>query len=488
LENDITKVRIFSAFLWKLLEKSGTQGFQFILMIVLARLLLPEDFGLVVIVTIFISTASLLVESGFGEALIQKKNPDEIDYSSVFYLNIFVASVLYGILYFAAPFIALLFEEPTIILILRVLSLVLFFGALNLIQNVILTRTMQFKKLFISSFGAIIISGVIGITMASTHFGVWALVGQQLSYQILFTIIIWLTVGWRPKIIFSMKRIRRLFSYGSKLLVSSILYTSYLNLQSFLIGKMYSAATLGYYNRGMQLPSVIISNLNGSIQTVMFPALASQQDDKQKVKNMVRKTVAISSFIVFPMLVGLAVTAESVIKILLNDHWLPAVPFLQIFCAYYAFWPIDTSNNQVIKALGRSEIFLKLEVIKTIFGLTMMVIAMQFGALAIAFGVLAFGVFSTIIGGYTNTKLINYSYKEQLKDILSPLCISLLMGVTVAGIELFQLSTLITLLLQIIVGTVVYVCASIIFKLDGFNYLLWTFNDMRRNKVVVDGA
>lgn len=385
MEYNITRIRIISSFVWKISERIGNQGTYFVVTLVLARLLSPGDFGLVVIITIFISIASLLVESGFREALIQMKNPDERDFSSVFYLNIVIASVLYGILYCAAPFIALYFEDPTITLILRVLSLVLFFGAFNIIQNVILTRTMQFKKLFLSSFGAVIISSVIGITMAYTHFGVWALVGQQLSYQILFTIIIWLTVGWRPKIIFSMKRIRRLFSYESKLLVSSILYALYLNLQSFLIGKMHSATVLGYYNRGMQFPSTIIFNLNSSIQTVMFPVLASQQDDKQKVVDMVRKTIVMSSFIVFPMMVGLAVTAESVIKVLLNDHWLPAVPFLQTFCAYYALWPIDTSNVQGIKAIGRSGLNLKLEVIKTTFGLVVMVITMQFGALAIAF-------------------------------------------------------------------------------------------------------
>lgn len=464
----------------------GTQGIQFILMIVLARLLLPEDFGLVVIVSIFITIAGVFIERGFSEALIQKKNPDELDFSSVFYLNIIVALVLYGLLFYTSPFISLFFEEPKITLILRVLSFVLFFKAFNLVHNVILSKSMQYKKLFLSSLGAIIFSSFIGITMAYSNFAVWSLVGQQLSYQLLFTMILWFVVGWRPKLIFSLERIGTLFSFGSRLLLSSILYIIYINLQSFVVGKMYNATVLGYYNRGMQLPSTIVNNFNGSIQTILFPALSSQQDNKNAVKAMLRKTVVTSSFIIFPLMVGLAVTAESVIKILLNDQWLPTVPFLQIFCAYYTLWPLDTSNIQVIKALGLSKLYLKLEILKTIFGLIMLIIAIQFGAHALAWGVFASGIFSLILGGYNISKIVNYSYIEQLTDIIPPLFLSLMMGGIVGGIESFEWSTTIILLLQIITGAVVYVGVSTVFRLKGFNYLLWALHDLKKSKTKVD--
>ena len=264
------------------MERGGTQGIQFIVQIVLARLLLPEDFGSITIVLIFIQLANVFIQSGFNTALIQKKDADEVDFSSVFYLSLFVAGLLYVVLFFTSQFIADFYRLPQLAQILRVLSITLFFGAFNSIQNAYVARNMIFKKLFFSSLGAIIVSGTVGITAAYLGWGVWALVAQQLINQLAVTLILWFTVKWRPKLLFSIEKVKVLFSFGWKLLVSSLINTLYIDIRSLIIGKIYPPAMLGYYDRGKLFTKIIVSNIDGSIQSVMLPALASQQDDKKE--------------------------------------------------------------------------------------------------------------------------------------------------------------------------------------------------------------
>lgn len=478
------KSNIVNGLVWKLTERTAVQGIQFILQIVLARLLLPEDFGLIVVVTIFIQFANIFIQSGLNTALIQKKYVDEKDYSSVFYLSLFIAGILYIVLFFTSPFIALFFQAPELTIILRVLSITLFFGALNSIQNAFVAKNMLFKKLFISSFGAVLISGIVGITLAYAGFGVWALVWQQLINQLLVTIILWYTVRWRPKFVFSINRVKILFSYGWKLLVSSLIDTFERELRSLIIGKIYPTSMLGFYNRGEQFPKLIITNINGSIQSVMLPAIASQQEDRNAVKSMVRRSIKISSYIVFPLMVGLAVIAEPLINILMTEKWNSAVPFLQIFCASYALWPIHTANLQAINAIGRSDIFLKLEIIKKIIGFIILVVSIPFGVYAIALGVLISGIISSFINAYPNLKLINYSYKEQWNDIFPSISITLVMGVIVFYVKYLSTSDLVTIVLQIVIGVLLYVGLSKIFKLESYNYILSIVRELwqRRRK------
>jgi O-antigen/teichoic acid export membrane protein len=474
----INKSKVISSLFWKLMERGGTQGMQFIVQIVLARLLLPEDYGIIALVTIFILIARVFVQSGFNTALIQKKDADDLDFSSVFYLSLFVAGLLYIILFFASPFIADFYQNPQLVLVLRVLSITLFFGAINSIQNAFVARNMMFKKLFFSSLGAIIVSGTIGIATAYLGWGVWALVTQQLMSQLSITIILWFTVKWRPKLLFSFERVKGLFSYGWKLLVSALIDTLYMNLCSLIIGKIYSPDMLGYFNRGKQFPQLLVTNINGSIQSVMLPALASEQDDRKRVKDMVRRSIVTSSFILFPMMVGLAVVAEPLVKLLLTDKWLPCVPFLQIFCASYALWPIHTANLQAINALGRSDIFLRLEIIKKIIGLTILGISISFGVYAIALGGVLSGIISTFINAYPNKKLLDYSYKEQWKDIMPSLLISLVMGGIVYLFNYLSLAAWQILVLQVAIGAVIYIGLAKIFKIESFIYLINTFKQI----------
>ncbi|HII4514691.1 MAG: lipopolysaccharide biosynthesis protein [Clostridium perfringens] len=477
-----SKETIINSLLWKLMERSGVQGIQFILQIVLARLLTPDDYGIIALIAIFIVIANVFVQSGFNTALIQNKDSNDDDFSSVFYLSFFVATILYIILFLTAPTIANFYGVKQLVPVVRVLAITLFFGAFNSIQNAIIAKTMQFKKLFFSSSIAITISGILGIILAYSGFGVWALVAQQLLNQIIIVIVLLIILKWYPKLVFSFKRIKILFRYGWKLLLSSLIDTIYMNIRSLIIGKIYHPAILGFYNRGDQFPQIIVSNINGAIQSVMLPALSNEQENKEKVKNMVRRAIVTSSFIIFPMMIGLAVVAEPVVKILLTDKWLACVPFMQIFCISYALWPIHTANLQAINALGHSEIYLKLELVKKILGTVILVISLFFGVYAIAIGTLVSGVISTFINAHPNKKLLNYSYIEQIKDILPSLLISSAMGIITYFIKFLCLGSLLTLVIQILLGGIIYIFLAKIFKLECYIYLLETLKTMINGK------
>lgn len=460
------------------MERGGTQGIQFIVQIILARLLSPEEYGIIAIVMVFILLANVFVESGFNTALIQKKDVDEVDFSSVLYLSLGVATILYGLIFITAPFIASFYDQPILVKVLRVLSIALFIGAYNSIQNAFVARNMLFKKLFASSLGAVTISGIVGVIAAYSGLGVWALVLQQLTSQLAVAVILWFTVRWRPHLTFSITRVKSLFSYGSKLLASGLLDTLYRNLRTLIIGRMYTPSMLGYYNRGEQFPQLIVSNINGSIQSVMLPALSAHQDDRKRVKEMMRRAIVSSSFLIFPMMVGMAVVAEPLVKIALTEKWLPAIPFLQIACFNFALWPIHTANLQAINAMGRSDIFLRLEIIKKAIGLIVLGVSLPFGVYAIALG----GVFSSLIGtfinAYPNKELLNYSYKEQWLDIMPSLVISLIMGGIVYLLNFSSIPSWQILTSQIVSGSIIYIILAKIFKIESFTYLVGTMKQL----------
>lgn len=478
MEYNFTKQKVISSLFWKLLERGGVHGIQFIVMVLLARLLLPEEFGIIVLVAVFITIANILAQSGLNTALIQKKNVDEIDLSSVFYFNLAVSTLLYILLFFTSPYIAVFFNEPQLTNLIRILSITILIGSFNSIQNAIIARNMAFRKLFFSSLFASIVAGIVGIFMALAELGLWALVGQQLTNQVLVTVILVFTVKWWPKMLFSLSRVKVLFSFSWKLMVSSVIDTIYSNILTLIIGKLFSAATVGFYNRGEQFPSLIISNINGSIQSVLLPTLSASQENTQRVKELVRRSIVTSCYLIFPMMVGLAVIAKSLVMVLLTEKWLPSVPFIQIFCGVYALWPVHTANLQAINALGRSDIFLKLEIVKKIVGLSILGICIPFGVHMMAFGALAVGLISTFLNTYPNSKLFDYSFKEQWSDILPSLTISVLMGAIIYPIQWIGVPAILTLVLQIILGIIVYVVLSTMFKMESFTYLLATLKGM----------
>lgn len=477
MPEDNLKTSILSSLFWKFLERGGVSGVQFIVQIILARLLLPEDYGIIALIVVFIAISQTFVQSGLGTALIQKKKVTDEDYSSVFYLTLVVALVFYGILFLAAPFIAAFYNQPLITPVLRVLGLTLFFGAVNTIQNAVIARNFQFRKLFISSLGAVLLSGVVGIAMAYAGHGVWALVGQQLTSIIALCLIMWFTVKWRPKLLFSLARVKELFSFGWKLLVSGLINVTYNNLSSLIIGKLYPASMLGYYTKGQGFPSLVVSNIDSSLQTVMFPAYAKCQDNRPQVKQIMRRALVTSAFLVFPAMAGLAVIAEPLVELLLTEKWLMCVPFLQIFCAVYALYPIHTVNLQAINALGRSDIFLRLEILKKIVGVSVLAVTVPIGIYAMALGMVVTGIIGTLINAYPNRLLLDYSFTEQWKDLMPALILSLVMCGVVYSVLFLGLPVWATLVLQIGVGVVVYMGLAWVLGLESLTYVLNTVRE-----------
>lgn len=463
---------IIKNFFWRFAERCGAQLVTFIVSIVLARILAPEDYGQIALITVFTTIMQVFVDSGLGTALIQKKDADDLDFSSVFYFNFAVCLVLYGVMFVAAPFIAAFYDDATLTPLVRVISLTIVISGVKGIQQSYVSRNMLFKRFFFATLGGTIFSAFLGIGFAYVGFGVWAIVVQQLSNTTIDTLILWLTVKWRPKKMFSWQRLKGLLTFGWKLLASSLLNTVYNNLRSLIIGKLYSSADLAYYNQADKFPNVIVSNINSSIDSVLLPTMASAQDDHVRVKAMTRRAIKTSTYIMAPLMMGLAFCAEPVVRLVLTDKWLPCVPFLRIFCITYMFYPIHTANLNAINAMGRSDLFLRLEIIKKIMGMTILISTMWFGVTAMAYSLLLSGVLSQIINSWPNWKLLDYGYLEQLKDIVPGIILAVIMGCCVYLISLLGLSSAVTLLIQVPLGAAIYIGASAMLHLESFEYLM----------------
>lgn len=477
-----SKNTIIASLFWKFFERIGTQLVQFGVSIALARILAPNDFGLVALITILINVATVFVQSGLNTALIQKKDTDDLDFSSVFLASLGIAAFIYTTLFFSAPLISDFYNQESLTPVIRVLSLTLFVGVFNSIQNAYISRHMMFKKLFFRSMGAIIPSGAIGIILALTGFGVWALVWQQLSNISIAVVIMWFTIPWRPSLKFSVTRIKGLFSFGWKLLCSSLIDVTFNNIRGLVIGKCFTPSDLAYFNRGDTFPYLAINNINASISTVMLPALSSCQDDKPQFKKLMRRSIITSTFIIIPMMAGLAAMAEPVVKIVLGDPWLPCVPFVQLCCAMYAFYPLHTSNLSAINALGRSDIFLKLEIIKKVLGIAFLIGSYFYfrTPIGIAYGALASSLINTFVNVHPNKKLLGYGYLEQVKDIFPSIILSIFMGAAVFAFGLLEMNLYLKITLQIIIGVVFYFGVAKILHFERLEYLIQTIKDFRK--------
>lgn len=468
------KKQIIDSLIWKFLERIGVQGVQFILQLLLARILDAEHYGTLSLMTVFINLANVFIQNGFNMALVQNKDVSEEDYSTVFWVSLGITGLLYAVLFAAAPLIAVLYKMPDFVTPFRVLCLMLFPGALNSIQVARFRRNMNFKKVFVSNFGGVLAAGMISIAVAMNGGGLWALVCQSILNTTFSCIIMCFTAKLRIRFICNRQRVRELFSFGWKLLASGLLSTLYQDLRSLVIGVKYNSAALGYYNRGKQFPQFLINAIDTTVKSVMLPAMAAEQDDKAKVKTLMRHSVTLSAYILFPMMAGLAAVAKPLITLLLTEKWLPAVPYMQIYCFTLAFYPVHSCNLQAINAMGRSDIFLRLEIIKKAYGLVALVIATFCfdSPLAIA----ATGVITTVISCFVNAspnkKLIDYSYWEQLRDLAPSLLASLVMFGVVLLVGTVEMSVLLTLVVQVLVGVAVYVLISAVAGLAPFKMLL----------------
>lgn len=465
-------MKVFSNFIWRFAERCGAQLVTFIVSIVLARILTPSDYGTIALVTVFTTILQVFIDSGLSTALIQKKDADDLDFSSVFYFNFVICIILYLIMFVSAPFIADFYKDSSLVYIVRVISLTLIISGVKGVQQSYVSRHMLFKRFFFSTLGGTIFSAVLGIIMAYAGFGVWAIVFQQLSNNAIDTLILWITVKWRPIKKFSWSRLKNLLSFGWKMLASSLLDTVYNNLRNMIIGKLYTSADLAFYNQGDKFPKLIVTNINTSIDSVLLPTMSNEQDNHVRVKDMTRRAIKISTYIMAPLMIGLAFCAKPIVQIVLTDKWLPCVPYLQIFCISYLFWPIHTANLNAIKAMGRSDLFLKLEVIKKFMGMILLLITMNISVMAMAYSLLISGLISQVINSWPNRYLLKYSYIDQIKDILPNIVMALIMGGFVYFISYLNLPILVSLVVQILSGGIIYLMLSILTKNDSFIYLI----------------
>lgn len=464
--------KVIQNLFWRFAERSGAQIVSFIVSIVLARILVPEDYGTIALVTVFTAILQVFVDSGLGTALIQKKDADDLDFSSVFYFNFCVCIILYVGMFIAAPYIALFYEDRNLTSVVRVLSFTLVISGVKGIQQAYVSRNLLFKRFFFSTIGGTIFSAFLGIGMAYIGLGVWALVAQQLSNAAIDTLILWITVKWHPKRMFSWKRLKSLLTFGWKLLVSALLDTVYNNLRNLIIGKFYTSTDLAFYNQGDKLPKIVVTNINTSIDSVLLPTMSNVQDDRERVKQMTRRAIKTSTYVMAPLMMGLAFCAEPIVKLVLTDKWLPCVPFLRIFCITYMFWPVHTANLNAINAMGRSDWFLRLEIVKKITGMIILLSTMWFGVMAMAYSLLLSSVLSQIINSWPNRKLLNYGYLEQVRDFAPGILLAVIMGICVYFVGFLPFSIIITLLIQTVVGAVIYIGVSAILRLEEYEYLV----------------
>ena len=470
--NTSLKNKTLSGLMWTFMERIGAQGVSFIVSLVLARLLLPEQYGIVALVTVIINICDVFVSSSFSNALIQKKNADDKDFSSVLYFNIVFSIALYAVLFFSAPFISSFFTYEQLTWVIRVMGIKLIIASVNSVQKAMVSRKMQFKKFFWATFGGTVVSAIVGIIMAIKGCGVWSLVAQYLVNSFIDTVILAIVIKWIPKLQFSFKRLKGLLSYGWKVLLAALINVIYEDIRTIIIGVKYTEADLAFYNQGKKIPNLLVANITSSIQSVMFPLIANKQDDKETVKHIVRRSMKTSAFIIMPMMFGLVAVAEPLVKIVLTDNWLSCVPYLQILCIAFALMPIQTANLQAIYALGRSDIALKLEIIKRGFNLALILISCQFGVMAIAASSVIGALFCSIVNAFPNKKLLKYGYFEQIKDILPFVAMSAVMAGAVIGIGFIPINIYVKLVIQIFAGVVIYVALSAIFKVESFKYIL----------------
>ena len=478
------KAKAITGLIWKLLENGGTQGILFVVTVVLARLIDPSEYAVLSITVIFVTIAGVFVQRGFSMSLVQKKDADDLDYNSVFWFSLLMALVLYLALWFFAPVIETYYRTERVAEVLRTVALILFAGAVTSVQSAIIMRELAFRKRFVTSVIAVLLSGTVGIVMAYMGYGVWALVGQQLTDN--FTMCVGLSIAtrWRPGRQFSGKRLKSLFSFGWKLLVSSLLETVYSDLSGLIIGRRYSTTDLAQYDRGRKFPQYLGTNLSGAIQATLFPTFATAQDERERLLVMLRRSVAASAFLMFPLMAGMAATATPVVRIVLTDKWLPAVPFMQIFCITFAMYPVDATVLQAINALGRSDIYLKLEIAKKVFGIGFIALAVFLldTPIALAWALAATAVVSVVLNAIPIKRLVGYTYLDQLKDMLPSLVLSIMMGAAVYTVTFLQLSLWPTLCIQVVAGVALYVLAARLFRMKSYFYILNSAKELLHKK------
>lgn len=468
------KNKAFSGMIWKFMERICAQVVSLIVSIVLARILMPDDYSIVSIVTIFFTFCNVFISGGLNTALIQKKDADVEDYSTVLHTSMFVALILYMVMFFLAPSIANLYSKQILIPVIRIMSLTFFINAFKSVLSAYTSSNLQFKKFFFSTIVGTIISAFVGIYMAINGYGAWALVAQQMTNSLLDTLILYLTTKYRIIFKVSFKKLKSLFSYGWKIFVSSIISVIYDQINPLIVGVKYTSKDLAYYSKGQSYPGLINSTISDTLQSVLFPIMSKVQDNKEMVLSVTRKYIKVASYVIFPMMIGLFSVSDIFVEVVLTEKWLPIVPYIQIFCFSYMLNIIQVGNLQAIKAIGRSDITLILEMVKKSFYLIIIIlfVILSKNPIVLALSSIVCTVFATVVNTYPNRKLLGYKYKYQLNDLLPNLIISIIMGIVVYLIKYIQISKVLILILQVFIGIIVYILLSKFTKNENLYYLI----------------
>lgn len=437
--------------IWSAVERFSVQGVSFVVMVIMARILTPSDYGLVGMLTIFIAISQSLIDSGFSQSLIRKQNRNQVDCSTVFYFNIVVGAILYVMLYLCAPLIARFYEEPILLPITRLISLSVVINSFVVVQRALLTERLDFKTQAKASLSAAIISGVIGILMAKSGFGVWSIVVYQLINLAINAGLLWILSHWRPTMQYSWTSFREMFGFGSKLAISGIIDTIYKNIYLIVIGKIFKAADLGYYTRAQQFADFPSSNFTGIMQRVTFPVLCSIQNDDERLSNVYRRFLRLSAFVIFPMMMGLVAVAHPLVILLLKEQWAFAAVLLQILCFSMMWYPIHSINLNLLQVKGRSDLFLKLEILKKIIGVVILCVTIPMGVIAMCIGNIVSSIIALIVNTHYTGRLIGLGFFKQIKDLVPSMIYSMTMSAIVYGTTLLLSDNL----LKVVIGTTV---------------------------------
>lgn len=462
--------------LWTASDRFVTYFLQFFIGVLLARLLCPADYGIVGMVTIFMAVAGIFIDSGFSSALIQKKNCTEADYSTVFYFNLFISAIAYVVLYVSAPFIARFYHHDILCSVTRVVGLSLLIGALSSVQVARLTIQLRFKAQAVASVISVIFSGSIGILMAYRGFGVWALVFQGVAGTLTKTIVVWAASGWCPSLVFSTESFRKLFSFGSKLLGSGLINTVYQNLHALIIGRVFSAEALGLVNRGQNYASIIPVTVMNTIIKVSYPILSKMQDDNERLIYAYRRIALIPTFFLLPIMFGMAALAEQIIVIMLGERWLPCACIMQVFCIGYCIEPLSNINLNLLYVKGRSDLVLKMEIVKKFIGFMLLLCSVPFGVMGMCVSKVVYDFVACVFNCHYTKRLLGYGLKEQFADLSKTLINVMVMFAVVSAITRFVASPVYQLFLGIVCGALVFVLFAYLVKDQLF---IWSLDMIR---------
>jgi len=459
------KQKTINGMLWSISERFSLQGVQLVVSIILARLLEPSQFGLIGMLSLFMAIAQSILDSGFGSALIQKKNANNIDNCSIFYFNIFIGTLLTLLLVGLSPSIAGFYDQPILIPLTRFLSLNIIINGFGLVQSTLLSKQMNFKAQLKIHLISVIISGCVGIGLAYLGWGVWSLAIQSVLNTLIKTGLLWIFSSWKPRLLFSFNSLGSMFSFGSKMLLSGLLNTLFKNIYLAIIGKLFSATELGYYTRASSMEQTAVSATSSSLGKVMFPAMVPLQDDNTRLRKAYRKTIGVSLFFHFPLMFGLIGIADPLIRFLMTDKWAPSIPYFQLLCISGLFYPLHVLNLNILQVKGRSDLLLRLEIIKKVFTVLAILITYRWGVTGLIYGQIVSSAIAYFLNSFYSGRLVNYPMIDQIRDILpSVITAGIMGGILILINQIVSTTLILQITLLILIGLIVYALLNLMIK------------------------